>query len=100
MSYYEDVLDAEDKQLHVQGNDITKPGKDDAIKHLSFKIKASPDSNTGLSIAQDISRGKEEGQLSFKQKAEWTRKEGEFDLKVVGTNKDYEFNVDWTPKDL
>lgn len=31
---------------------------------------------------------------------EWKRKEGEFDLKVVATNKDYEAEVQWAPKDL
>mgnify|MGYP006110429167 CR=1 FL=1 len=28
------------------------------------------------------------------------RKEGEFDLKAVVTNKDYELAADWAPKDL
>ena len=46
MSCYEDVLDAEDRLLGVSGHDITDPHKDDAIKHLSFKIKAAPDANT------------------------------------------------------
>lgn len=31
---------------------------------------------------------------------EWKRKEGEFDLKAVATNKDYEVEVQWAPKDL
>ena len=99
MSYYEDVLDAEDRLLGVAGHDITDPHKDDAIKHLSFKVKSAPDANTTYSTGQDISRGKSGG-VAFKQKTEVTRKEGEFDLKWTVTNKDYEFNGDWAPKDL
>ena len=47
-----------------------------------------------------MSRGKTEGSFEFKQKIEWKRKEGDFDLKVVATNKDCEYQVDWAPKDL
>jgi len=73
MSCYEDVLDAEDRLLGVSGHDITDPHKDDAIKHLSFKIKAAPDANTTYSTGQDISRGKDGG-VAFKQKFECSRK--------------------------
>jgi len=61
MSYYEDVLDAEDKLIQCAGNDITAPHKNDALKIFAFKIKSAPDSNTSLAIGQDMSRGKNEG---------------------------------------
>lgn len=47
-----------------------------------------------------MSKGKSEGQYGFKQKIELKRKEGEFDLKWVITNKDYEVGAEWAPKDL
>jgi hypothetical protein len=100
MSYYEDVLDAEDKLLQVSGHAIDEPHKCDAIKPFAFKIKSAPDSNTSLTLGHDVSRGKEAGSLAHKHKVELKRTEGEFDLKWVVTNKDYEFTNEWKPKDL
>ena len=40
--------------LGVAGHDITAPHKDDAIKHLSFKIKSAPDANTVSRLLFDI----------------------------------------------
>jgi len=98
MSYYEDVLDNEDKLLQTAGFDITEPHKSDPVKAFTYKIKSSPDANTSLAIGQDITRKGD--QIAHKQKIELKRTEGEFDLKWVITNKDYEVNADWTPKDL
>jgi len=89
----EDVLDAEDKLLQVSGHDVTAPHKVDALKVFSFKIKSAPDANTSLAIGQDVSRNGDN--FSHKHKAELKRKEGEFDLKWVATNKDYEVNAEW-----
>jgi len=61
MSYFEDVLDAEDKLLSIAGEDITDPHKAYNIKVFSYKVKSAPDANTSLSIGQDMSKGKAEG---------------------------------------
>lgn len=100
MSHFDDLLDSEDKLISIAGEDITDPHKAYKIKVFSYKIKSSPDANTSLAIGQDMSRGKTEGSFDYKQKIELKRHEGEFDLKWVATNKDYEVEADWAPKDL
>lgn len=100
MSHFGDLLDSEDKLISIAGEDITDPHKAYKIKVFSYKIKSSPDANTSIALGQDVSRGKTEGQLAYKQKVELKRTEGEFDLKWVVTSKDYEFTNDWKPKDL
>lgn len=100
MSHFDDLLDSEDKLISVAGEDIMEPHKAYKIKVFSYKVKASPDANTSLAIGQDMSRGKTEGTFDYKQKIELKRHEGEFDLKWVATNKDYEVEADWAPKDL
>lgn len=60
MSYFEDILDAEDKLLTINGHKITNPHKDDAVKAFTTKIKA-PKGNFKLDLGTDMVAGKDDG---------------------------------------
>lgn len=74
--------------------------KMESVKLLSLKCKSAPTKATNLSQAWEMVKGKDKGSLDFKSKTEFKRVEGEHDLKLTFTNKDYSFEWNWGPADL
>ena len=98
MSYFGDLLDTSDNRMGIE---CEKPQKQDAPKLFSVKVKSSPGSGVNLAQGMDIVAGEKDKPQVFKHKVELKKKiNSENSIKITGTNKDFEFDYDFTPEAL
>jgi len=94
--YFGDILDTSDNRM---GIDCEKPDKQDKPKLFSLKVKSAPGEGVNLAQGFDMIKGK--AGPEFKHKVEFKRKfDSQNAVKVVATNKDFEFDYDFTPEAL
>lgn len=96
LDYFGDILDSSDNRM---GIDCEKPHKLDGPKLFSLKVKSAPGNGANLAQGFDMIKGK--NGPDFKHKVELKKKFcSQNSLKIVGTNKDFTFDYDFTPEAL
>jgi len=97
MSFFGDILDDSDNRMGIE---CENPFKQDKPKLLSLKVKTTPGEGVSMAHGMDMLKGKGDAP-DFKHKVEFKKKiDSQNALKVTATNKDFEFDYDFSPEVL
>ena len=95
--YFGDILETGDKRMDYE---VEKPFKMDDIKLLTLKVKSAPEKWLNLTQGTDMVKGKDAGIYDFKHKTEVKYAEGDVEVKLTATNKDFAIDAEVQPSDF